>query len=388
MSTGFSFGKPAAPAAAPAAGGFKFAAAPTAAAPAAGGFSFGAKPAGAAAPAAPAAGGFSFAKPAAAGAAPAAGAFSFGKPAVAGAAGGFSFAKPGLGAAAPAAAPAIATAGTPLPSGAIPGVSYHNPPVSDPLIDKINTISKALDLASPHCRFQCVLYNRVNPAFLAQIVKPPHANADVWAKGVAANPDPSHLAPCLVVGFSDLERRVAEQHKAVQAHLDVLAATSDRLDEMQQTQQAHTAELDRLKTSSTALAQRLLRLANQADLLRARGVPLVPTETDLRRKLERIEAEIVRPGALQDRVADIAARADALRLHDDDGGDAAAVAAAAAAAAAARAGGSAPALAATALAAAAQVLDAQRMQVEELVGETALIKADVEVARRVLDAQR
>jgi len=104
----------------------------------------------------------------------------------------------------------------PLPSGAIPSATLHNPAASDPLIDRINAISRALDLASSHCRLQTVLYNKTNPAFLSQVVKPPHADAAVWARGVAANPDPTTLAPCLVVGFPDLERRLGEHHKAVQ----------------------------------------------------------------------------------------------------------------------------------------------------------------------------
>jgi len=171
----------------------------------------------------------------------------------------------------------------------------------------------------------------------------------------------------------------------LRTHLDALAATGERVDAMRLTQQRHEAELDRLRSTAAALSQRVLRVASQADLLRARGVPLAPTELDLLAKLERIDAEVSGPGSrLTARVADASARVAATRdrTATDAGG----------AAAQGTLGGGEQAAAAAVVAgvagAAGAALETQRQLVEELVCETALVKADVAAAVRVLEAGR
>jgi hypothetical protein len=205
-STGFTFGAPAATPAAPASTGFTFGTPTTTApaAPASKGFSFGAP---AATPAAPASAGFSFGTPAAAPAAPASAGFSFGAPTTAPAAPasiGFSFGAPasgstgGFGFGAPAAAPAAPQQPTqpqsyqPFASGAILPLGGYVRDVQDPVIKRINDISDSINIASPNCLLQYVLYNILPPnsPFKDRLTRPPHANPDVWARGVSENPDP------------------------------------------------------------------------------------------------------------------------------------------------------------------------------------------------------
>jgi hypothetical protein len=295
-STGFSFGTPAttttAPAApaAPASTGFTFgapAAATTApAAPASTGFSFGTPAAATTAPAAPASTGFSFGAPTTAPAAPASTGFSFGAPA-SGSTGGFGFG-------APAAAPAAPQQPTqpqpyqPFASGAILPLGGYVRDVQDPVIKRINDISDSINIASPNCLLQYVLYNILPPnsPFKDRLTRPPHANPDVWARGVSENPDPEKFVPCLVVGWPDLLIRIQEQQQALNTHIATMQHLStDVTSSLLNTQQSLHRNIEDSKQRQTILTSRLFNLVSRIQAIKCGNTPLTEAEQQYKQRL-------------------------------------------------------------------------------------------------------
>lgn len=123
------------------------------------------------------------------------------------------------------------------------------------------------DPKSPHCRFKHYFYNLVAPQDVPRYQKPADHDQAAWDAAQMANPDPSKMVPALAIGFDDVEKRMDEQNKLSQAHLDKLNQIQTLLKEIQKKSQLETAvKLNEYKRRHMQTVQRVIKVNIFSDI--------------------------------------------------------------------------------------------------------------------------
>lgn len=117
------------------------------------------------------------------------------------------------------------------------------------------------DPKSPHCRFRHYFYNLVEPQQVQLYQKPADHDQAAWDAAQAANPDPTKMVPALAIGFDDVQKRMDEQHKMSEAHLNKLNQIQTLLKEIQKKSQLETAvKLNEYKRRHMQTVQRVIKV--------------------------------------------------------------------------------------------------------------------------------
>lgn len=184
---------------------------------------------------------------------------------------------------------------------------------SGPLvIDQIEKIKDSWDPTSPQCALQYFFYNKVGTQQALLYQKPAGIEQARWDAAMAARPDDAHV-PVHVVGFADLEKRVARQEATVLVYRQRMHEINDKLNQLSSRHDLHTlVKTAQMQARHQRLIQRTLALAARLQVLRQRGFVLKPDEEVLKRELERLNQQVDDP-AVFGRINEIWARLTVLR---------------------------------------------------------------------------
>ncbi|KAI8131655.1 hypothetical protein DUD61_004694 [Geotrichum candidum] len=180
------------------------------------------------------------------------------------------------------------------------------------VIDQIEKIKDSWDPTSPQCALQCFFYNKVGTQQALLYQKPAGIDQARWDAAMAARPDDAHV-PVHVVGFTDLEKRVARQEATVLVYRQRMHEINDKLNQLSSRHDLHTlVKTAQMQARHQRLVQRTLALAARLQVLRHRGFVLKPDEEVLKRELERLNQQVDDP-AVFGRINEIWARLTVLR---------------------------------------------------------------------------
>ncbi|KAF5095415.1 hypothetical protein D0Z00_003151 [Geotrichum galactomycetum] len=180
------------------------------------------------------------------------------------------------------------------------------------VIDQIEKIKDSWDPTSPQCALQCFFYNKVGTQQALLYQKPAGIEQARWDAAMAARPDDAHV-PVHVVGFTDLEKRVARQEATVLVYRQRMHEINDKLNQLSSRHDLHTlVKTAQMQARHQRLVQRTLALAARLQVLRHRGFVLKPDEEVLKRELERLNQQVDDP-AVFGRINEIWARLTVLR---------------------------------------------------------------------------
>lgn len=171
-----------------------------------------------------------------------------------------------------------------------PGASIH-----EMLLNKINTLCRKQNPISPECELQAVFYNKVDPIYLPQISRPPHARIDLWELGVRENPNPNTLAPCIVIGFEELGRRIIEQIKAYNTHEAMLKHLHSIIQELRSKYATSSQKMKMMIQKQQKVQQTLLKQSSKLLLVSTKNVPLTNKENELYNKINLLNNELCQP---------------------------------------------------------------------------------------------
>jgi nuclear pore complex protein Nup54 len=180
------------------------------------------------------------------------------------------------------------------------------------VIDQIEKIKDSWDPTSPQCALQCFFYNKVGTQQALLYQKPAGIEQARWDAAMAARPDDAHV-PVHVVGFTDLQKRVARQEATVLVYRQRMHEINDKLNQLSSRHDLHTlVKTAQMQARHQRLVQRTLALAARLQVLRHRGFVLKPDEEVLKRELERLNQQVDDP-AVFGRINEIWARLTVLR---------------------------------------------------------------------------
>lgn len=177
--------------------------------------------------------------------------------------------------------------------------------------EQIRAITDAYNPQSPTCQFQTFFYTKVDPSKIDQYIKPLHISTRRWLLAQKQNPEPSTMVPVHAVGFSDLHKRIQQQHKASEQLRAQLKHIVSTLDDIQ-----HTFISSTLSNLQTAVRQhqrlqhRLLQVTNKIQLLRTHDVPFMSTEMEYSQRLQHLQQQLNRPTVMQNRAKEYASIAE------------------------------------------------------------------------------
>lgn len=104
------------------------------------------------------------------------------------------------------------------------------------------------------------------------------------------------MVPVPAMGYSGLLARSDIQYQTVQRHHAALNKLQDRVQGLAKKQAEEVAtKLDKIKAAQLRIRQRLTAINKTTSILANRGAPLRPKEEMLRRQLETIQVELIKP---------------------------------------------------------------------------------------------
>ncbi|KAI0236028.1 hypothetical protein L0F63_004569 [Massospora cicadina] len=111
-----------------------------------------------------------------------------------------------------------------------------------------------------------------------------------------SNPDPRCMVPVPAMGFGGLLTRSELQCQTTKRHHAALNKLQEKIQKINKKQAEEVAKkLETIKKSQTKLCQRLTAINKTASILSNSGVPLRFKEETLRRQLETIQVELIKP---------------------------------------------------------------------------------------------
>eukprot|EP00823_Brevimastigomonas_motovehiculus_P003185 TRINITY_DN1924_c0_g1_i1.p1 TRINITY_DN1924_c0_g1~~TRINITY_DN1924_c0_g1_i1.p1 ORF type:complete len:342 (-),score=93.92 TRINITY_DN1924_c0_g1_i1:513-1538(-) len=168
---------------------------------------------------------------------------------------------------------------------------------------RIQTIEDAYNPQASNCRFRFMLYNKTDPSKVALYRPPSNVNMRLWQQAVQNNPDPKTLVPTQVQGLEDLKKRIEQQNIAQAAYQQWVDKLRDRIKELQQQHDVtQKQQIETMRKTMIDQGHRLVKVMTKLESNRARGLPLLNTELDFRRKLESLKK---RMSKLTDRVSEL-----------------------------------------------------------------------------------
>lgn len=196
-----------------------------------------------------------------------------------------------------------------------------------PIVDQLQRVKDAWDPQNPNCVFQHYFYNQVPQDQVMLYAMPPGQDQAKWEQAIAKRPDQSSV-PVLAVGFDDLNKRLSQQKQQVDAYKVRMKEVRDKLSELSNRHDLHTAvKLAEMRARHAKLVRKTLALAIKLQVVTNRGHVLTPEEERLRQKLKELLARAEDPsvfGSLNEvwaRVRVIKDRSEAKdQSTDGDGG--------------------------------------------------------------------
>ncbi|KAJ1885940.1 Nucleoporin nup57, partial [Kickxella alabastrina] len=180
------------------------------------------------------------------------------------------------------------------------------PSEAEELSRQLLIIKECWDPTSPHYQFRHYFYNVAEPGQAHLYQCPAGQDPTLWQQAQSDNPDPQTLVPVLANGFDDLRKRVDSQSLQMQSYQARTEEVSDKLcGILQKHHSGTTVRLSECRRRQAELSQRLLEFMKQLQLLRLRGQLLHPEEEVFRVRVEHLEKEMSRSGALKQRLAEL-----------------------------------------------------------------------------------
>ncbi|CEO98958.1 hypothetical protein PBRA_007072 [Plasmodiophora brassicae] len=155
---------------------------------------------------------------------------------------------------------------------------------------EVRSIVEAYDPNNPSCRFQFVLYNKVDDASVYDPAPAFRIHPGLYQQAVRENPDPAKLVPVPALGFDALNQRIAQQSLARSHHAKELEICRERINVLDQEYECiKKVTIPGYRQRHADLSLRLLRIARALDMQQGRGFPRSDGELRLSKELDALE---------------------------------------------------------------------------------------------------
>eukprot|EP00474_Spongospora_subterranea_P009069 CRZ09527.1 hypothetical protein [Spongospora subterranea] len=192
----------------------------------------------------------------------------------------------------PAQSSLFGTAPSTVGGGQLLPTSQAMPPSAPAWELEIQSILDAYDINNPSCRFQFVLYNKVEDASVLEPSSAFRIHTGLYQQAVRENPDPKHLVPVPALGFDALKQRIAQQAKARSHHATEIDICKERIYRLEHDHDCiKKLNIPEYRQRHLDLSRRLLRIAKTLDIHQGRGFPRSDAELKFSKDLEMLERD-------------------------------------------------------------------------------------------------
>lgn len=166
--------------------------------------------------------------------------------------------------------------------------------VGPTLLERAVTLQRSLDPETSSYLFQGYFYNMVHPSQVQSFKV--NNTQPAYQLALESNPEPRCMVPVPAMGFGGLLARSELLCQTTQRHHAALNKLQEKIKKINKIQAEEVAKkLENIKESQAKICQRLTAISKTASVLSNSGVPIRPKEESLRRQLESIQAELIKP---------------------------------------------------------------------------------------------
>ncbi|XP_013783741.1 nuclear pore complex protein Nup54-like [Limulus polyphemus] len=142
---------------------------------------------------------------------------------------------------------------------------------------------------------------------LKEYLDNPPAGIDplLWQQAKMDNPDPDHLIPVPMIGFTELHRRIKAQEQETKQHQERLDIIAEDISKLQQRHSTTLAKIADHKRKQLELGHRILKVIVCQEISRKLGFAIQADEEQLRVQLEALQAELNAPTQFKGRLNEL-----------------------------------------------------------------------------------
>ncbi|KAJ9081480.1 hypothetical protein DSO57_1014213 [Entomophthora muscae] len=163
------------------------------------------------------------------------------------------------------------------------------------LLERAVNLLQSLDPNSSSYLFQSYFYAMVHPSQILNFLAPNNP-LPAYQLALEFNPEPRCMTPVAAMGFNGINNKADVLVQSVQRHHFAVNKLHDKIQALdkKQTEEAG-AKLKKIKAAQFKIRQSLTNVYKYTSVLANHGVPLRPKEETLRRQLETIQVELIKP---------------------------------------------------------------------------------------------